>query len=80
MLSGIERANKQTRILNSLLWSKNVSLNTKERIFSAVAEIILSYLCEIWIVYYGLYKKLLSTKMEFLELEKHSVFYRRGMN
>jgi F0F1-type ATP synthase delta subunit len=50
VLNRIEQARKATKTLNSLLWSKYISLNTKKRIFYTVVESILSYGCEIWTV------------------------------
>jgi hypothetical protein len=56
VLNRIEQASKRTRILNSLLWSKRILLNTKKQIFYTVVESILSYGCEIWTVDYRLKK------------------------
>jgi hypothetical protein len=65
VLNRIEQARKAKRTLNSLLWTKHISLNTKKRIFYAVVESILSYGCEIWTLDYRLKKKLLSIKTDF---------------
>jgi hypothetical protein len=67
VLNRIEQARKAIRTLNSLLWSKHISLNTKKQMFYTVVENIFSYCCEIWTVDYRLKKKLLSTEMDFLE-------------
>jgi hypothetical protein len=59
------KAKKSTRTSNSLLWSKNISLNTSREIFYTVVECILSYGSGICKVNYRLEKNLLSTKIDF---------------
>jgi hypothetical protein len=65
VLNRTEQARKATRTLNSLFWSKNISLNTNKIIFYTVVESILSFGCEIWTVDYRLKEKLLSTETDF---------------
>jgi len=50
----IEQARKAKRALNSLLWSKYFSVNTKKLIFCTVIESILRYGWEIWTLDYKL--------------------------
>jgi len=52
----IEQARKAKRTLNSLLWSKYVSVHTKNIIFYTVIESILRYGWEIWTLDYKLKK------------------------
>jgi hypothetical protein len=47
MLNKIEKTRKAKRVLNSLLWSIHVSVNTKELIFYTAIESILRYSWEI---------------------------------
>jgi len=47
MLNRIEQARKTASTLNSLLWRKHISLNTKKQMLYTVVENILSYCCEI---------------------------------
>jgi hypothetical protein len=48
VLHGTEQARKETRALNSLHWSKYISVNIKKRIFYTERENILNYGWEIW--------------------------------
>jgi hypothetical protein len=56
---------KSKRTSNSLLWSKNILLNTSKGIFYTVLGCILSYGTGICKVDYGLKKNLLSTGIDF---------------
>jgi len=56
VLNKIEQARKTKRALNSLLWSKCVSVYAKKLIFCAVIESFLRYGWEIWTVDYKLKK------------------------
>jgi len=60
----IQQSRKATKTLNSLLWSKYISVSTKKRTFCTVIEIVLSYGWEIWTLDYELKEKLLSTEMD----------------
>lgn len=44
----VQQGKKATRILNSLLWSDKINLNTKLTIYKAIVEPILTYGCECW--------------------------------
>ena len=59
-----EQANKATRTLNTIIWSKYISLNTNKRILCTGLESILSYCCEVWSVEDTL-NKTRSTEMRF---------------
>jgi hypothetical protein len=58
-------ARKVTRTLNSLLWNKHISWNTKKRIFCTVVERIVIYGIGIWTVDCEVKQKLLSIKVDF---------------
>jgi hypothetical protein len=64
MLNTNEQARKATKALNSLLWSKYVSVNKKKQVFYVLIESVLSYGWEIWAPNYTLQKKLLGTEMD----------------
>jgi hypothetical protein len=65
VLNKIEQARKAKTALNSLLWSKYISINTKKLIFYTMIEGILRYGWEIWTLDYKFKEKLISTEMDF---------------
>jgi len=65
VLNRNKQARRVKRALNCLLWSKDIVVNTKTRVFCIVIVSILSYGWEIWTPVSKLKKKLFSTEMDF---------------
>lgn len=65
MLIRTEQTRKSPKAVNSLLWSKYISVNKKKGIFYAAIESILCYSWKILTVDYKLKEILLSTEMDF---------------
>lgn len=61
----VGQAKKAIGCINGILWSRDVSINTKKKLYSAIVESILTYGCETWTLNQKRKQMLLSTEMDF---------------
>lgn len=62
----VQQGQKSVRVLNSLLWSNRLSLNTKMTIYRSIVEPILTYGSESWQMTEVTKKKVDAVEMDFL--------------
>ena len=64
VLNTNKQARRAMKALNSVLWSKYISVNIKKWVFYVLIESVSSYGWEMWVPDYKLQKKLLSAEMD----------------